>query len=92
MDSSPIPPNGDGVSAESTTATSELEPIAVVGIALKFPNDADTPESFWRLLLEGRSTVTEVPKSRWNSNRFYHPDPARNDAVRTHTSRTNASS
>ena len=35
-----------------------MEPIAVVGMACKFPGANDL-DAFWRLLAEGRNTVTE---------------------------------
>ncbi|WP_394845472.1 SDR family NAD(P)-dependent oxidoreductase [Pendulispora brunnea] len=41
------------------------EPIAIVGMACRFPGGADDPQSFWRLLVEGVDTVTEIPASRW---------------------------
>ncbi|MDH6145476.1 acyl transferase domain-containing protein/short-subunit dehydrogenase [Kitasatospora sp. GP30] len=39
------------------------EPVAVVGIACRFPG-ADTPEEFWRLLRAGKDAVTEAPEDR----------------------------
>ena len=68
--SSPLPTDDDA-----------LESIAVVGMGLKFPQDADTPETFWKLLLDGRSAMTEVPKDRWNIDSFYHPNSDRHDTV-----------
>ena len=55
--------------------------IAVIGFALRFPQDAVTPESFWQMLLEGRLAATEVPESRFNVEAFYHPDPDRLGSV-----------
>ncbi|WP_396229879.1 type I polyketide synthase, partial [Frankia sp. CpI1-P] len=46
------------------------EPIAIVGIGCRFPGGADGPESFWRLLREGRDAVTEVPADRWDATAF----------------------
>ncbi|HEX8053171.1 MAG TPA: beta-ketoacyl synthase N-terminal-like domain-containing protein, partial [Thermoleophilaceae bacterium] len=37
------------------------EPIAIVGLACRFPGGADTPERYWELLAAGRDAVTEVP-------------------------------
>ena len=54
-----------------------MEDIAIIGFSLRFPQDAVSPESFWNMLVEGRSAVTEVPESRFNINAFYHPDPDR---------------
>jgi acyl transferase domain-containing protein/SAM-dependent methyltransferase len=51
------------------------EPIAVIGVGLRFPGGANTPESFWRLLREGVDAITEVPRDRWDVNAFYDPDP-----------------
>jgi len=59
----------------------KLEPIAVIGLALRFPQDATSPQAFWDMLLEGRSAMTEVPKDRWNIDAFYHPNPDRHDSV-----------
>ena len=46
------------------------EPIAIVGMACRLPGATDL-ESYWRLITEGRSAVTEVPASRWDVDRFY---------------------
>lgn len=58
-----------------------VESVAIVGLALKFLKDATSPETFWQVLLHGRSAVTEVPKDRWNIDTFYHPDTGRHDCV-----------
>ena len=39
-------------------STANHEPIAIVGMACRFPG-ADNVEAFWRLLLEGKNAVTE---------------------------------
>ena len=66
---------------ESATNRDALEPIAVIGLDLKLPQDAVSAETFWRLLIEGRSAMTEVPKDRFNLDAFYHPDATRANAV-----------
>lgn len=50
------------------------ETIAIVGMACRFPG-ADTPDSFWQLLREGRDAVGEVPSSRWDVDAFYDSTP-----------------
>jgi acyl transferase domain-containing protein len=62
-------------------STDPYEPIAVIGLDLKFPGDATTPEAFFDMLLEGRSARSEVPKERFNIDAFYHPDQERAGAV-----------
>jgi len=55
--------------------------IAVVGLDLKFPGDATSPEAFFDMLLQRRSAPSEIPKDRYNIDAFYHPDPDRAGAV-----------
>ena len=59
----------------------KLEPIAVIGFSIKFPQEAVSPESFWDMLTEARSAMTDFPKDRFNLNSFYHPDANRHDTV-----------
>ena len=59
------------------------EPIAIVGMACKFPGANDL-DAFWQLLLEGRNTVTEgLPGSGGDRLGDLFGDPsARNEACR----------
>jgi acyl transferase domain-containing protein len=50
-----------------------VTPIAVVGIDCRFPGASDK-DAFWRLLMDGVITDTEVPLERWNADAYYHPD------------------
>ncbi len=52
------------------------EPIAIIGMACRFPGGANSPEQFWRILAEGRDAVTEVPADRWPVEAYYDPNPA----------------
>ncbi|QNP68214.1 acyltransferase domain-containing protein [Streptomyces roseirectus] len=40
------------------------EPIAVVGLSCRFPGDADSPDAFWDLLVQGRDGIGDGAK-RW---------------------------
>src|SRR5512138_1105579 len=52
------------------------EPLAIVGMACRFPGGADGPEAYWRLLRDGGDAITEVPKDRWDIDAYYDADPA----------------
>ncbi|KAI2933105.1 hypothetical protein CBS147320_1624 [Aspergillus niger] len=70
-----------GGALQSSQNLEGTDPVAVVGFSLRFPQDATSPQSFWKILQEGRSVTTEVPPDRFNINGFYHPDASRNDTV-----------
>lgn len=60
----------------------KIEPIAVVGFSMNFPQDATSEAGFWQMLTEGRSAMTEIPNTRFNIDAFYHPNADRLDTVR----------
>ena len=66
---------------ESISGQNEDDPIAIVGFSLKFPQDADSAEGFWEMLVNGRSALTGVPPDRFNIDSFYHKNPDRHDTV-----------
>lgn len=51
------------------------EPIAIVGMACRFPGGSNNPESFWQLLHQGRDAVCEIPADRWDVDAYYDPNP-----------------
>ncbi|MCY7822955.1 amino acid adenylation domain-containing protein [Bacillus spizizenii] len=54
--------------------TADFEPIAIVGISGRFPGAMDIDE-FWKNLEEGKGSITEVPKDRWDWREHYgNPD------------------
>jgi acyl transferase domain-containing protein/acyl carrier protein len=58
-----------------TPIWAEDDPIAVTGISCRFPGARD-PSSFWELLRQGMDASVEIPKERWERERFYSSDPA----------------
>ncbi len=66
-----LPPRAPVVGAEGVALH---EPVAVVGLACRFPGAADR-DAFWTLLDEGRDAIREVPPDRWDLAAFFDPDP-----------------
>ncbi len=52
-----------------------LAPIAVIGMACRFPGGADNPDLFWELLKSGKDAISEIPSERWNVEDYFDPDP-----------------
>ncbi|MBZ0294960.1 MAG: acyltransferase domain-containing protein [Anaerolineae bacterium] len=50
------------------------EPIAIVGMGIRFPGDADSPDSFWQLLHDGGDAIGPIPDSRWDINAYFDAD------------------
>ena len=68
----------DNVKNPEPMVTDEVSnSIAVIGLSLRFPGDATSSQSFWRLLHEGRCALADVPADRFNVDAFYHPDGRR---------------
>lgn len=51
------------------------EPIAIIGIACRFPGNANTPEAFYDLLLAGTDAISAVPPERWTIGSQIDADP-----------------
>ncbi|WP_215451703.1 SDR family NAD(P)-dependent oxidoreductase [Streptomyces sp. ATCC 21386] len=60
--------------APSEAVAARRDDIAVIGIAAHFPGAPDHA-AFWRNLVSGTDSVTEVPAARWDPDRFWRPEP-----------------
>lgn len=46
------------------------EPIAIIGMACRFPGGANHPAAFWELLESGRDGICTVPPDRWDAQTY----------------------
>ncbi|HEY2799284.1 MAG TPA: beta-ketoacyl synthase N-terminal-like domain-containing protein, partial [Chthoniobacterales bacterium] len=53
----------------------QKERIAIIGVGCRFPGGVSSKESLWKLLIEAREGVVEVPPDRWNLKRYYDAEP-----------------
>src|ERR1051326_6432706 len=59
------------------TGHERREPLAIVGMACRYPGDADSPSDFWKILCEGRDCIREIPPDRWSLRSFHDSEPGR---------------
>ncbi len=63
-----------GESRREAARSASAEPIAVIGMAGRFPGAPDT-RALWELLRAGRSGIGEIPADRWNVDDYWDPVP-----------------
>ncbi|WP_035806347.1 type I polyketide synthase [Kitasatospora mediocidica] len=65
-----------GAAGPPPPARTATEPIAIVGMACRYPGGISSPEDLWRVLAAGQDTITGFPTDRgWPLDELFHPDP-----------------
>lgn len=49
----------------------QTEPIAVIGMACRFPGKADSVEQYWQMLQDEVDAVGPIPQERWDHSLFF---------------------
>ncbi|HEY0967632.1 MAG TPA: MupA/Atu3671 family FMN-dependent luciferase-like monooxygenase [Opitutaceae bacterium] len=70
----PDSPANAGRATASSAPTDE--PIAIIGLGLRFPGGATDPEAYWRLLRDGVDAIREIPADRFDIDAVYAPEAA----------------
>lgn len=58
----------------ASSSACQREPIAVVGMACRFPGGSHSLATFWQLLVNGRDGLEEVPADRWSAETYVSRD------------------
>ncbi|WP_405593432.1 SDR family NAD(P)-dependent oxidoreductase [Streptomyces sp. NBC_01092] len=73
----------DQIAEPSTRPVAQDEPLAIVGMACRFPGDVSTPEQFWELMLSGRDGTGPFPDDRgWDLDTLHGAGPGASATTR----------
>jgi hybrid polyketide synthase/nonribosomal peptide synthetase ACE1 len=62
-------------------AVPNQEPIAVIGMACRFPGGSDSPSKLWDLLQSPQNLSKRIPADRFDTAGFHHPNGSQHGAT-----------
>lgn len=63
--------------SKSPVESPALEPIAIIGYSCRLPGQVSSPSDLWELCTRGRSGWAPIPKDRWSSEAYHHPNASK---------------
>lgn len=63
----------ESISDNVSNDSDPLEPIAIVGMAMRLPGGVHNADDFWKMLVEKRNGLCDVPQDRYNVKGFHDP-------------------
>ncbi|KAK8859936.1 ketoacyl-synt-domain-containing protein [Apiospora arundinis] len=65
------------VAPETTKPKTKPMPLAIVGMSCRLPGNVASAAEFWELCARARSGYSTIPKSRFDTSSFQHPNPGK---------------
>ena len=75
-------PASGAASRQEAPGDFKFEPMAVIGMAGRFPG-ADDIHALWKNLEQGRDSIIPIPKERWDMDLYYDPEPGKKGKICT---------